>query len=200
MTKIKICGLSRDCDIAYVNEARPDYGGFIINFPKSRRNVSPERVRELRADLAEGIVPVGVFVDCPPEEIAELLNDGTLSMAQLHGHEDETYLAALRKLAAAPVIQAFQVRTAEDVFRAESSSADFVLLDSGQGSGEPFDWSILRGIRRPYFLAGGLTPHTIPAAVNCCPYALDISSGVETDGRKDREKILAAVAAARGKE
>ncbi len=201
MTKIKICGLSRPCDIAYVNEAVPDYCGFIINFPKSRRNVTPEQVRALRRDLTEGIAPVGVFVDRPTEEIAELLNDGTLAAAQLHGHEDEAYLAALRKLTSGMIVQAFQVRTPADALRAESSSADFILLDSGQGSGETFDWSILREVRRPYFLAGGLTPNNIPAAAaQCRPYAVDLSSGVETDGFKDRKKILAAVAAAKGKD
>lgn len=201
MTKIKVCGLSRHCDIAYVNEAMPDYCGFIINFPKSRRNVTPEQVRALRRDLAEEIAPVGVFVDRPAEEIAELLNDGTLAAAQLHGHEDEAYLAALRKLTGGMIVQAFQVRTSADALRAESSSADFILLDSGQGSGETFDWSILREVQRPYFLAGGLTPDNIPtAAAQCRPYAVDLSSGVETEGFKDRKKILAAVAAAKGKE
>lgn len=201
MTKIKICGLSRPCDIAYVNEAKPDYCGFIINFPKSRRNVTPEQVRALRRDLAEGIAPVGVFVDRPAEEIAELLNDGTLAAVQLHGHEDEAYLAALRKLTDGMIVQAFQVRTPDDVLRAEGSSADYILLDSGQGSGETFDWSLLCSVRRPYFLAGGLTPDNIPdAAAQCRPYAVDLSSGVETDGLKDRKKILAAVAAVNGKE
>ena len=99
MTKIKICGLFQPCDVDYVNEARPDWCGFIINFPKSHRNQTPDQVRALRARLVPEVVPVGVFVDRPVEEVAELLNDGTITVAQLHGHEDEAYLAALRALA-----------------------------------------------------------------------------------------------------
>ena len=96
MTKIKICGLFRPCDVDYVNEARPDWCGFIVNFPKSHRNRTPDQVRTLRARLDPAVIPVGVFVDRPVGEVAGLLNDGTITVAQLHGHEDEDYLAALR--------------------------------------------------------------------------------------------------------
>lgn len=199
MTRIKICGLFRDCDIGFVNEAKPDYCGFIINFPKSHRNVTPDRARTLRGRLDGAVTPVGVFVDQPPETVAALLNDGTISAAQLHGREDDAYIAALRALAPGhPVWKAFRVRTPDDAARAAASTADLVLLDGGQGSGQVFDWSLVSGVKRPFFLAGGLTPDNIPQAIAAvCPYGLDLSSGVETDRRKDREKILAAVAAAR---
>ena len=199
MTRIKICGLYRPEDIRYVNEARPDWCGFILHFPKSHRNVTPDQARALRAELASGIVPVGVFVDQPAEVPAALLRDGTISVAQLHGHEDDAYLAALRELAPGCVIwKTFQVRSAADLRAVQASAADLVLLDNGCGTGETFDWSLAGGVTRPFLLAGGLTPENIPAAVAALhPYGLDLSSGVETEKKKDRHKIEAAVAAAR---
>ena len=189
MSKIKICGLFRPCDIVYVNEARPDWCGFIIDFPRSHRSVTPDQVRSLRAGLDPAIVPVGVFVDRPAEEAAALLNDGTIQVAQLHGHEDAAYIAALRALAPGKEIwKAFKVR----------SPADRILLDNGYGTGQSFDWSLAGSVTRPFLLAGGLTSENIPDAVaRLHPYGLDLSSGVETDRLKDRDKILAAVAAAR---
>ena len=199
MTKIKICGLFRPCDIEYVNAVRPDWCGFIVNFPKSHRNRTPDQVRVLRRGLAEDVVPVGVFVDQPVEDVAALLNDGTISVAQLHGHEDAAYIAALRAAAPGhPVWGAFKVRGSEDLEAAGASPADLVILDNGYGTGETFDWSMAGGVARPFLLAGGLTPENIPDAIRLLhPYGLDISSGVETDKQKDPEKIRAAVAAAR---
>lgn len=196
---IKICGLFRPCDIDFVNEARPDWCGFILQFPRSHRNVSPEQVRGFTKKLHPSITPVGVFVDQPMEVVAALLDEGILQAAQLHGHEDSAYLSALRaRCPGFPLWKAFQIRTAEDVNAAAASGADMVLLDNGYGTGETFDWSLLDSFPRPYMLAGGLTPETIPtAAAQLQPYAVDLSSGVETAGVKDRSKILAAVAAAR---
>ena len=198
MTKIKICGLFRPCDIEAVNAAGPDYCGFIINFPRSHRNVSPDQVRALRAGLAAGITPVGVFVNQPVEEMAALLNDGTISIAQLHGQEDEACIAALRAATGGkPVWKAFKIRSAADVAAARASSADMVILDNGYGTGQVFDWSLAGGIDRPFLLAGGLTPENIPDAITQLhPFGLDISSGVETEKKKDPQKILAAVQAA----
>ena len=199
MSKIKICGLFRPCDIDYVNEARPDWCGFIIDFPRSHRSVTPDQVRSLRAGLDPAIVPVGVFVDRPAEEAAALLNDGTIQVAQLHGREDAAYIAALRALAPGKEIwKAFKVRSPEDLAAAAASSADRILLDNGYGTGQSFDWSLAGSVTRPFLLAGGLTSENIPDAVaRLHPYGLDLSSGVETDRLKDRDKILAAVAAAR---
>ena len=205
MTRIKICGLYRLCDVDYVNQAEPDWCGFVINFPKSHRNVTPEQARKLRAGLSRRVRPVGVFVDRPPEEIAALLDDGTLAAAQLHGHEDDDYIARLRSLAHGhpmwsgyEIWKAFKIRNTADLDAASASTADMILLDNGYGTGETFDWSLAGGIKRPFLLAGGLTPDNIPDAIRQLhPAGLDISSGVETDRKKDLNKILAAVAAAR---
>lgn len=199
MTRIKICGLYRQEDIGYVNQVRPDWCGFIINFPKSHRNVMPEQVRTFRRGLDSGVIPVGVFVDQPVEYVAALLNEGIVSIPQLHGREDPAYIAALRAAAPGfPVWKAFKVRTAADLETANASPADLVLLDNGYGSGEVFDWTLADRLTRPFLLAGGLTPENIPRAIaQLHPYGLDVSSGVETGKIKDLGKIQAAVAAAR---
>lgn len=199
MTRIKICGLTRPEDVRYVNMAKPDWCGFILNFPSSRRNVTPEQARALRAGLDPDIRPVGVFVDRPAEEVAALLNSGVISVAQLHGREDDAYISVLRTLAPGCVVwRAFQLRSQADLAAADASGADLVLLDNGRGTGQTFDWSLAGSVHRPFLLAGGLTPESIPRAVAALrPYGLDLSSGVETDGVKDPAKIQAAVTAAR---
>ena len=199
MTRIKICGLTRPEDVRYVNTAKPDWCGFILNFPSSRRNVTPEQARALRAGLDPDIRPVGVFVDRPVEEVAALLNSGVISVAQLQGREDDAYISVLRTLAPGCVVwRAFQLRSQADLAAADASGADLVLLDNGRGTGQTFDWSLAGSVHRPFLLAGGLTPESIPRAVAALrPYGLDLSSGVETDGVKDPAKIQAAVTAAR---
>lgn len=198
MPLVKCCGMFRQRDIEAVNAARPDFCGFVIDFPKSHRNVTPGKARALRLQLDPGIKAVGVFVDRDAERVAEIANSCALHAVQLHGQENEEYIETLRQLTDAFVIKAFRVRSASDLEAALASSADFVLLDNGQGTGEAFDWNLLKGFGRPYFLAGGLTPASIPEAVRRLrPYAIDMSSGLETNGKKDAEKIAQAVAAAR---
>ena len=199
MTKIKICGLSRPEDIKAVNEVRPDFAGFVIEVPKSRRNVSAGQVRELAKGLAEQIQAVGVFVNASVELVAGLLNDGTLAMAQLHGSEDEAYIRELRQQTDKPLIQAFSIRTERDVERALQSSADYLLLDQGSGgTGQCFDWSLIPELTRPFFLAGGLGASNLSEAISRVkPWAVDLSSSLETEGRKDPAKIQAAVALVR---
>lgn len=194
-TKIKICGLKRPEDITYVNEAKPDYCGFIIEFPKSSRNVTGALVRELTAKLNPDIIPVGVFVNAAPERVEELLLDGTIHIAQLHGQEDEAYIRRIQKNTGHQVIKAFSVKTAQDIENAMKSPADYILLDQGSGgTGQTFDWSLIPEIDRPFFLAGGLGVENLEKAVRTIhPYAVDLSSSMETDGMKDRDKILKAV-------
>ena len=197
MTRIKMCGLRRPEDIEAAGELLPEYIGFVF-FPGSKRYVAPETAQALKAGLNPGIRAVGVFVDEKPETVAKLLSDGTIDMAQLHGSEDEAYLADLRKRTDKPLIRAFRVRGAEDALRAQASSADEILLDAGAGDGKTFDWSWLRQVKRPYFLAGGLTPENAGRAVReLKPYAVDVSSGIETGGFKDIVKMRAFVRAVR---
>ncbi len=197
MSEIKICGLSRDCDIDYVNEAGPEYAGFIINFPKSHRSVTPGRAGELRSRLRPGIRAVGVFVDAEISEVVLAAREIPLDVVQLHGSEDDDYIRALREETGIPVWKAFRIRGRQDLAEAERSAADKVLLDNGTGTGQAFDWSCLEDMQRPFILAGGLTPERIQGAA-AIPgvQVLDISSGVETDRVKDREKIMRAVSAA----
>ena len=199
MTKIKLCGLKRPQDIQAANELLPAYIGFVFA-PKSRRYVHPDRAEELRRMLNPGILPVGVFVNETPETVAALLDRGIIDIAQLHGKEDAAYIRRLRQLTKKPLIQAFRIETPADVAAAQASTADYVLLDSGTGgTGTTFDWSLLQNIQRPYFLAGGLTPENVGGAVATLhPYAVDVSSGIETDGAKDKEKMTQFVRAVRG--
>lgn len=195
MTKIKICGLRRPQDIEAVNAARPDFAGFVVEIPGSRRSVDKRELRELAGRLEEGILSVGVFVNAPPELVAELLEEGTLDLAQLHGQEDEIYMAELRRLTEKPLIQAFSIQTGQDAEQALESRADYLLLDQGRGgTGQTFDWSLLPEINRPFFLAGGLGEENLERAIRQVrPWAVDLSSSLETDGQKDPEKILRAV-------
>lgn len=197
-TKIKICGLTRAQDIRAANALQLDYIGFVFT-PKSKRFVPPEQAKQLRQQLAPGIRAVGVFVNAPPEQIAALLADGTIDIAQLHGQEDAAYIARLRSLTHAPIWQAFRIESTEDISRANASPADLVLLDHGAGgTGERFDWTLLHGMARPFVLAGGLTPQNAAEAIaKARPYAVDASSGCETNGVKDPAKMLAFVNAIR---
>ena len=198
MTKIKICGLFRDCDIDYVNEAGPDYAGFILLFPKSHRNLCPERAAELRRRLSPGIRAVGVFVDQAVETVANAAEEIGLDVIQLHGNEDDDYIRELREKTGLEIWKAFRVRSVEDLAAAEKSTADEILLDNGYGTGAAFDWALAADFSRPFLLAGGLTPANIQEAVRSMrPKLVDISSGVETEKKKDREIIAAAVRAAR---
>lgn len=189
-TRIKICGLTRPQDIAAANRCRPDYIGFVFA-PGRRRTVTPGQAAALRAALDPAIPAVGVFVDQPPEYVAGLLGAGIIQIAQLHGSEDEGYLAALRQRTGQPVWKAFQLGGGgAPLAQIAQFPADCLLLDSGAGSGRPFDWRVLRGFGRPYFLAGGLSPGNIRQALaQCRPAGVDVSSGVETDGAKDAGKM-----------
>lgn len=199
MSKIKICGLSRPEDVAFVNEAKPDYAGFVIQVPKSIRNVSVQTLYRLRKQLREEIPAVGVFVDAPLDLVVNLCRDKILSYVQLHGQENGEYIKRLKEQTEVPVIQAFSISSREDVQKAAASQADYPLLDHGRGgTGESFDWSLISHMERPYFLAGGLTSKNVGETIETLhPFAVDMSSSVETDGKKDYEKIMAAVAAVR---
>ena len=196
MTKIKMCGLRRREDIEYANRLLPDY--IVYVFAKSsKRYIVPEKAAELTGLLDERIVPVGVFVDSGFDEIYSIVSAGAVRAVQLHGNENEELIRRLQR-EGITVIRAFKVKSNEDIEKANSSCADFVLLDSGSGSGEVFDWSIIGGIKRDFFLAGGITPENAGKAIKTLnPYGLDASSCLETEGFKDFDKMAAFAEAVR---
>lgn len=200
MTEIKLCGMKRPVDIQAANALKPEYIGFVFA-PKSKRCVSAEQAAELKRGLDPAITAVGVFVNEAPETVARLLDLGIIDMAQLHGKEDAAYIACLRDLTDKPLIRAFRIREKADLAAAESCTADRILLDAGAGDGVSFDWSLLSGFSRPYFLAGGLDPENVRRAVDRLhPFAVDVSSGIETDGLKDPAKMAAFVSVVRRKD
>ena len=229
-TGIKICGMRRKEDIEAANACRPDYIGFILS-PGFRRSVTPEEAEQLARRLAPGILKVGVFVNESVERVASAA--GFLDLIQLHGKEDNAYIRDLRGRLMTTndprghmattndprgrlmttndprgrlLIQAFRIRCANDLKRAMESEADYLLLDNGTGTGEAFDWSLIRDAEalkrgaaaKPWILAGGLGPDNVAEAVRRFrPFAVDLSSGAETDGWKDPEKMARCVQAVR---
>ena len=195
MTKIKICGLTRTEDIDVVNEFMPDYIGFV--FAKSRRQVSAEQAKELKNKLRPAIKAVGVFVNEKPENIAEIANQGIIDLIQIHGDEDAAYCAQLRKLTQAPIIKVVRVEREDDLAGIEEFDCDYYLFDTLSskdygGTGKAFDHSILynKGIKKPFFVAGGLNQDNVAAVIEVIkPFGVDASGGVETDGIKDANKI-----------
>ena len=197
MTKIKICGLMRTQDAGMLNAVMPDYAGMILS-PGFRRSVSEETAKAIRQTLAPEIPAVGVFVDAPLSFIHSFAAAGIIQYIQLHGNEDAAFIRGLRLCCDLPVIQAFRIRSADDLGRAAQSDADLILLDSGTGSGRTFNHALLGGFSRPYLLAGGLSPENIGGILHAQhPFGVDISSGAETDGQKDPAKIRALVSAVR---
>ena len=196
MTKIKICGLMREEDVFCLNEQLPDLAGFI--FAKGRRRyIPPETAKRFREMLVPEIKTVGVFVDESELMICEIAQKGIIDYVQLHGQEDESFIRKIKEGTGLPVIKAFRVKTPDDVRKAASSCADMILLDNGAGgTGEMFDHGLLEAADRPYILAGGLAPGNIADIVRkYSPYGVDASSGVETDGKKDPEKIKSFIKA-----
>lgn len=188
-TELKICGLSRLEDVIAVNRHGADYAGFVF-FKKSKRYVDPYKAGELIELLRSDIKPVGVFMDEPLDSVISTARISAVEVIQLHGHESEEYVEYVKRTLDRPVIKAFKADEEGALEKALHSSADYVMIDSGAGSGKKFDWSILKDFKRDYFLAGGLDPDSVEEAIRMLePYAVDVSSGVETDGIKDEKKI-----------
>ncbi|MBQ9198742.1 MAG: phosphoribosylanthranilate isomerase [Lachnospiraceae bacterium] len=189
MTKIKLCGLKCDDDIYNANELLPEYIGFVF-WNKSKRYITPDEAFFLKQSLNSKIKVVGVFVDENIEIIKSLLKKGIIDIVQLHGDEGDAYIQRLKTEVGCRVFKAFKIRSYDDVQAANLSTADMVLLDSGMGSGESFDWKYIKAIERPFILAGGLTPENVRAAIDDLkPYGVDASSFLETDGKKDADKM-----------
>lgn len=191
MVKIKICGLKRIEDIEIVNKYKPDYIGFV--FADSKRKVSHILARQLKDNLSPDIISVGVFVDATPDEILNLYDDGIIDVVQLHGSESEEFILNLKEKTnyKIKIINAIEMFDGIDVKKYDDSKADYLLFDSGKGSGKTFDWNLIRkDLTKDFFLAGGLSGSNICEAIDKFnPYAVDLSSSLETDGFKDERKI-----------
>ena len=202
MVKLKICGMRRSEDIEMANRHKPDYIGFV--FAESPRKVSYEQAKELSGLLSDEIVPVGVFVNEHMKLIVDLFKDGIIEMAQLHGDEDEKYIRNLKDKSIEetgkqiPVINAIEIKDGADyndeLLKWRDSASDYFILDSGKGSGKTFDWSLIdkesEFFKNSIFLAGGLNSENLALAIGeFNPFAVDLSSSVETDGFKDEKKI-----------
>lgn len=199
MTKIKICGLKREEDIDYANILELDYIGFV--FANSKRQVTRGQASILKQRLHSSIKAVGVFVNENRDSVVELLNDGIIDMAQLHGDESEEDILYIKENTNKKVIKAMQIGEYENPgarIADVDTAADYILIDSGKGSGKTFDWEILKDLGRPYFLAGGIGIDNVEKAIDMLnPYGIDLSSKVETEGFKDFQKIKAIVEAIR---
>ena len=191
MAKIKICGLKRLEDVEIVNKYKPDFVGFV--FADSKRKVTLNLARQMKQNLDDSIQSVGVFVDAAIDEILEIHKLGIIDMAQLHGSESDEYIEELKKKSNCQlkIINAIEMDDEKDLLEYDNSTADYLLFDSGKGSGKTFDWRLIRkDLKKEFFLAGGLNYQNISQAINeFDPYAIDLSSSVETNGYKDELKI-----------
>lgn len=196
--KVKFCGMRRKEDIEFANKTKPDYIGFILS-PGFRRSITLEQARELRQFLTVDIPVVGVFVDAPMEHMITAVEEGVIDMIQLHGEETEEDIVYLKAVTGVPIIKAVKAENRYSVEAWLDSDVDFLLFDSGTGTGKTFDWRILYGIERDFFLAGGLGPDNITEAIqNTTAYCMDTSSGIETDGVKDLDKMKEMIRKVRG--
>lgn len=191
MVRIKICGLKRLEDIAIVNKYKPNYVGFV--FADSKRKVSHDLALEMKTNLSSDIISVGVFVDAEIDEIVKLFDEGVIEIAQLHGLESEDYIRNLKENTnhKLKIINAIEMSDKKNLLDYDNSISDYLLLDSGKGSGKTFDWNLIRtDLEKKFFLAGGINSSNISKAIDeFNPYAIDLSSSVETDGFKDELKI-----------
>ena len=209
--KVKMCGISKVETIPAVVEAKPDYMGLV--FAPSKRQVTVDQAKILVEELHRGyakkygsdtehdkndtIKTVGVFVNETVDNLVTIANEANLDAVQLHGDEDETFIQSLKERTNVEVWKAVQIRTAADAEKWIDSSADMLLFDAYHkdergGTGEVFDWSSLDEFERPFMLAGGIDSTNVARAIRTVrPYGIDISSGIETNGVKDDEKIKA---------
>lgn len=206
MQKIKLCGMMKPCDIEYANRVKPDFVGFI--FANTRRKISAAQAKQFREALDAEIPAVGVFVNEDISVITSLVQNGCIDLIQLHGEEDADYIRRLREICDVPVIKAVKVQMVEQIRQTAALPVDYLLLDTYRkgvlgGTGEAFDWELLRETKaaagdaaegelfgKPYFLAGGLHAGNLREAAALGSYGLDVSSGIETDGSKDFTKMV----------
>ena len=187
--QIKLCGLTRIEDIETANLLQPDYVGFVF-YQKSKRNISVDKAVELRKVLNKEIKVVAVFLNEEIDKVVEIANYDFVDMVQVHGNLSKEYIKDIKTRTNKKVIQAFRIKNEEDIEKANASGDG--------GTGKPFNWDFLNGIKREFILAGGLNAENVGVAIDkCCPIMVDASSSIETNGVKDKEKMAAFVAAVR---
>ncbi|KIL48825.1 phosphoribosylanthranilate isomerase [Jeotgalibacillus alimentarius] len=190
---VKICGLMNKQDVTAAVDSGADYLGFV--FADSKRRVTPEHAARISTGVPEHVLKVGVFVNPTKEEVEETVRVAKLDLIQLHGEESPKFCQAMQK----PVIKAFSIRSDSDINQFKAYDVKHILTDAPGGkyrggSGHTFDWTVLKGGSAEIFLAGGLTPENVSAAIReTSPIGVDVSSGVETDGKKDHSKIHAFI-------
>ena len=177
MTKIKLCGIKCEEDIKIINEVLPDYIGFVFA-GKSKRYISFDMASTLKNQLDDRVKAVGVFVNEDIDNIAYLVKNKIIDIVQLHGNEDQNYINTLKTKTNVPIIYAYQIRSKADI-KSINKNTDFILLDAGAGCGETFDEAL-----------GGLSIYNIKEKImKLHPYGVDVSSGIETESKKDAAKI-----------
>ena len=205
MTKVKICGVTRLGDA----ERAVELGAWAIglnHWEHSPRRIDPARAAEIGQAMKRRCEVAGVFVNPSLDEVAEAVENGALTMVQLHGDEGPSFCAEVRRRTGAKVIKVLRVRSAADVQAAETFRTDFHMLDAHHpkygGCGVSFDWELAAGRRSkvPLILAGGLRPENVAEAISVVrPFAVDVASGVESEaGIKDPELLEALFEAVRG--
>lgn len=197
MSKIKLCGLKRTEDIEAVNIAKPDYIGFI--FANTKRKVTREQSKKLKDMLDKDIKAVGVFVNEDINVVAQLASEKIIDIIQLHGDENSEYIQNLRTLTNCPIIRAIRVKSKDDIIKSQNIDVEYLLLDAYHpeqygGTGESFNHNLIPKNIKPYFLAGGINENNICNIIKTLnPYCIDLSSAIETNGLKDKKKILKIV-------
>lgn len=192
MVKVKICGIKDERLAPFINKLHPDYVGFILS-KGFKRSVTAEVAAKIRRAVDKNVFTVGVFVNEPAVRVAEIVEAGIADLVQLHGDEDEGYIEELKGLCNATVIKSAAVRRGEVAPYPEN--CDYLLLDAYSpeargGTGVKVEWRRYYEIKKPFFLAGGITADNVREAVRAVnPFGVDSSGGLETDGIKDAEKI-----------
>ncbi|MEG0579686.1 MAG: phosphoribosylanthranilate isomerase [Niameybacter sp.] len=189
MSKIKICGIQYPEEIKILNQLLPDYIGFV--FAPSKRQITIKQAEKLKGLLSPQIKVVGVYVNSDIESIVYSVKAKSIDLVQLHGDEDEGYIKELKRQINVPIIKVVRV---DESMSLPEGDMDYYLFDKKSskaygGLGESFDWTLLKKIKKPYFLAGGIGIDNITEALGYKPYCVDLSSKVETNGMKDKYKI-----------
>ena len=189
--KIKICGIKNENEAKIINQCMPDIAGFV--FASGKRQIDINKAKNLKKIINPEIETAGIFVEQNEDEILKIYNEKVIDIIQLHGDYDERTIKNLKEKTGAKIIKVIRVK--EDFYKIKTL-ADFILFDAYSkdkygGLNKTFDWNIKIISNVPYFVAGGINENNIVEMVKkLTPYGVDISSGVEVDGFKTKEKVF----------